>query len=482
VTLIGEAVDYAIYFFIQQGKHLDIAHRQAQFRTLFWPTIRLGVLTSICGFCALLFSGFTGLAQLGLFSIAGLVAAALMTRFVLPHWLPSQLNIAIPKPLERFAVNASLWLQGIRLGLYSISALALVYLLLNGQSIWQNELSALSPVSGKMQATDNTLRADVAVPEMGYLLLASSVDEQSGLRQSEIISSHLDRLIAQGVLDSYQSPSLYLPSLDTQQKNLAQLPDTAQLTQALAKGSAGLPFKAGAFQGFIAQTAQAKQLAPLKPSDLNGSAIGSALSNLLVKQTQGYLSYFPVKTPAGKPFDSAAIQASLVASGINHVSVLNIKAEADSMYAQYINEALLLSAVGLCAIAFLLRVTLKSWGRTVRVLMPQLLAVVWVVGLLTLLGIQLTLLHLVGLLLVVAVGSNYGLFFDQTAHAALDSKVLVSLILANTSTVIGFGILAFSSLPVLQAFGLTVGPGAWFALVLSAGMAKKTSTGTQDAA
>ena len=31
----------------------------------FWPTVRLGVLTSIAGFSALLFSGLPGLAQLG---------------------------------------------------------------------------------------------------------------------------------------------------------------------------------------------------------------------------------------------------------------------------------------------------------------------------------------------------------------------------------------------------------------------------------
>ncbi len=49
VTLIGEAVDYSIYLFIQGA---------ADFRQSVWPTIRLGVLTSICGFAALLPSAF----------------------------------------------------------------------------------------------------------------------------------------------------------------------------------------------------------------------------------------------------------------------------------------------------------------------------------------------------------------------------------------------------------------------------------------
>ena len=79
VTLIGESVDYSIYLFIQSQQR----------NSALWSTIRLGVLTSIVGFMSLLPSGFPGLAQLGLFSISGLVTAALVTRYVLPNLLPA---------------------------------------------------------------------------------------------------------------------------------------------------------------------------------------------------------------------------------------------------------------------------------------------------------------------------------------------------------------------------------------------------------
>src|SRR6187397_3412448 len=68
-TLIGEAVDYSIYLFVQRDRE-----RGADWITGFWPTVRLGVLTSIAGFAALIFSGVAGLAQLGVYSIAGLAA------------------------------------------------------------------------------------------------------------------------------------------------------------------------------------------------------------------------------------------------------------------------------------------------------------------------------------------------------------------------------------------------------------------------
>jgi predicted exporter len=89
-----------------------------------------------------------------------------------------------------------------------------------------------------------------------------------------------------------------------------------------------------------------------------------------------------------------------------------------------------------------------------------------------------TILHLIGLLLIFAVGSNYALFFDRRAARAdedADSRVLASLLLANLTTVIGFGVLATSAVPVLSALGTTVAPGAFLALLFSAMLAPRAA-------
>ena len=54
-ALIGEAVDYSIYLFVQSEQE---GSDQQIWIQRFWPTIRLGVLTSIFGFASLLMSGF----------------------------------------------------------------------------------------------------------------------------------------------------------------------------------------------------------------------------------------------------------------------------------------------------------------------------------------------------------------------------------------------------------------------------------------
>jgi predicted exporter len=106
------------------------------------------------------------------------------------------------------------------------------------------------------------------------------------------------------------------------------------------------------------------------------------------------------------------------------------------------------------------------------VVLPLVMAVLVVVAGLHASGERLHLLHLVGMLLTVAVGSNYALFFDRVALGeALDDETLLSIGVASTTTAIGFGVLAWSSVPVLHAIGVTVGPGALLALVLSAAFA-----------
>jgi predicted exporter len=75
------------------------------------------------------------------------------------------------------------------------------------------------------------------------------------------------------------------------------------------------------------------------------------------------------------------------------------------------------------------------------------------------------------MLLIVAVGSNYALFFDRQANAGEagdEALTLAALVIANTSTVMAFGLLSFSQVPVLVALGTTVAPGTFLALLFAA--------------
>jgi predicted exporter len=102
---------------------------------------------------------------------------------------------------------------------------------------------------------------------------------------------------------------------------------------------------------------------------------------------------------------------------------------------------------------------------------PPLCAVVCVAAILIACGVKLTLLHLVGLLLVVAVGSNYSLFFakERAGTGSIEQRQIdISVVIANLATVASFGLLGTSSVPVLSYIGSTVAIGTFLALVFSA--------------
>jgi predicted exporter len=170
------------------------------------------------------------------------------------------------------------------------------------------------------------------------------------------------------------------------------------------------------------------------------------------------------------------------------VLFVDMQAETDRLYSGYLREAIHLSLGGIAGVIALLVVVFRSPVRTFRNIAPLAAAVITVVAGLSLFGQQLIMLHLVGLLLVVAVGSNYALFFDRADHPVsgpvppgkrimaqptttgrrIAPRTLASLLFANLTTVTGFGVLSFSNVSILQAMGVTVAPGVILALIYSA--------------
>ena len=467
-TLIGEAVDYTIYYFVQS----DGEDGEGRWMERFWPTIRLGVLTSVFGFASLLFSGFPGLAQLGLYSIAGLVTAAAVTRFVLPHLRPTSFHIRDIAPLGR--AMAGFWgqLSRLRLAIPLLAIAASVVLVSHRDQIWSSGLSGLSPVSSADQALDQSLRADLGAPDLRYLVVLKAANREAALLAAEQAGMRLTTLVEAGALGGFESPARFLPSEATQRARQQSLPARDELARRLDTALDGLPLRADKLGAFLDDVDAARRQPLLTPESLRGSTLALAVDSLLLERPQGWTVLMPLRAPAGDtPLDPARIQAALAGSGALFVDIFG---ESNHLYQAYLDEAILLSLAGCLAIVLLMAVTLRQPGRLIRVLIPLVATELIVMAGLALTGQRLTLLHLIGMLLIVAVGSNYALFFDRAdSNPGDDPRTLASLLLANLATVIGFGALAFSPVPVLKAIGITVGPGAVLTLMISAMLARK---------
>lgn len=466
-TLIGEAVDFSIYFFIQRSS--------TQVSSNFWRTIWLGVLTSIAGFAALLSSSFPGLAQLGLYSISGLVAAVLVTRYVLPVLTPQQLAL---RDLSQVAARLDRGIGPAAALRWPVAALALAAfaaILLHNGSIWNRQLSGLNPIPQSERQVDEQLRGELGGTDTRYIMALTAPNQEAALQQAERAGAVLQGLVKEQVMAGFSSPATVLPSMALQHARQAALPDAAQAQERLQQALQGLPVRAERLGAFLTDLQTGKQHPPLQRKDLDGTSAALMVDSMLVPRTSDYLVLMPLRPMTDGPLADNIpldrVHDALRAQGLSDAVVIDMLEESSSLFDGYRHEALWLSGLGCLFILALLMTALRSWVRTLRVAAPLACAVLCVTAALLLQGTQLTILHLVGLLLVVAVGSNYALFFDrgaQTGNVSYRQQTQVSLVVANLTTVGSFGLLGLSQVPVLAAIGSTVAPGAFLALVFAA--------------
>ncbi|KVA60513.1 hypothetical protein WI61_15800 [Burkholderia cepacia] len=489
-TLIGEAVDYSIYLFVQSAQAgtrgaARPADATRAWVAAYWPTIRLGVLTSVCGFASMLFSGFPGLVQLGLYSIVGLTAAALVTRFVLPHLRGEHVAIRDVSRIGAVLARAADAAPRLRWPLAVLVIAAGATLVLHRDGLWSRELAALSPVPAQAQALDARLRADVGAPDVRYLVVIAAPTEQAALERAEQVAAQLQPLVDRGALAGFETPARFLPSDAAQRARLASLPDAEVLAARMRDAVANQPIavRPGLFAPFIADVEAARHARLLTRADLRGTSMALAVDALLTERDGRWSAMLPLRAPdaarAAQPassLDATPIRAAVARAGVPDALFVDMKAEADRLYVSYVHEDIRLSLAGFAAIAVLLLIALRSPRRVVRALAPLVAAVLVVTAGFALAGVPLTILHLVGMLLIVAVGSNYALFFCKRDDAQpVTPHTLVSLLIANLATVAGFGLLALSRVPLLETFGLTVGPGAMLALAFAAILAPRAA-------
>jgi predicted exporter len=307
------------------------------------------------------------------------------------------------------------------------------------------------------------------------------------------------------------------------------LPDADALGQRLAEATAGGPLPAARLQGFVTDVQAQRSLKPLTSADFAGTPLASALSAQLVSSPAGqagaasapgaaaqrWTALISLQLPEPEP-GAAAIRAPVhqALAGLTGTRLVQIQPELAALYSHYLVEARWQASIGALVVLALLAWHIKNLRRLAQVVLPMLASVLLVLGGLTLAGQALGVLHLVGLLLVVAVGSNYALFFDhlgqqagrqtgrqpgqQTAQQSdqqprggpgladqppdqTRNDTLASLLLANLTTVVSFGLLASSSVGALSAIGQVVAPGALLALLLSASFMAPRRAGSRPA-
>jgi predicted exporter len=462
-TLLGVAQEYPLRVF----SHRRIGVETSQCVRELWPLLATAIVSVCIAYLAFFASGVAGLQQLAVFTIGGLVVAGLCTRWLVPLVVPAAKRdmAATPGLAGTWHFLARLprprWLPW----LVVLAGIAVV--VFAPGKVWQNDLSALTPIPKAELRRDARLRAALGAPDVRYLLVMRAPTAEGVLGLSERIAPRMQQLVRARAVDGFELPSRYLPSAATQRARQAKLPDTADLQSALRQAMDGLPFRAGVFASFVADVETARQLPPLTPGRFEKSPLGARLESMLVRQGDGWVglgALTGVNDPAAFDVLTKATDGA--------VHLLDLKGSTESLIVAYRHRILV--ALGIAALLLCAAVTLalRSPRRALHVLGPMTLATLLVLVVLRASGIPLSLFHLVSLTLAAGLGLHYALFFERrTGDAREDLRTLHATLVCVASALLVFGVLALSSVPVLRAIGLTVALGVAFHFTLSVLMA-----------
>lgn len=462
ITLLGIAVDYPVHLF----GHRRSGEPPGTTIHRIWPTLRLSALTTVLGFSAMILSSLTGLAQLGVFAVVGLLTAAAATRYLLPWLIPVRMGATATTSGPGWLTwSPPAW--GVWIVLAAGVAAALI-LTLHRDAIWEDDLAAMNPLPVELRTLDARLRADLGVADLRYLALIHATDAQDILEASEALAAGLTHLGARGVFTDFDHPARFLASARTQDERRAFLPEPDILVQRIETAAQSAGIRAHAFEPFLRDMEIARSLEPLSPEDVIDALPDIGLGRLLFPVDNGWIGIVAFRGVK----DGARLEDWFRDRGDGWL-MLDTKAQVERVLSDFRNEALQWFIFGALVIVVVLALGLRSLRQALRVATPALLAAVVAAAILVLTGGTLSLFHLVSLLLAVGLGLDYALFFNRFRGDSEESRrARRALLVCGLSTLAVFGILAGSPLPVLKAIGETVALGAllaWlFAVMASA--------------
>ncbi|RKT43446.1 MMPL family transporter [Thiocapsa rosea] len=467
VTLLGVALDYPVHVYAHAAGADDLQTKSV------WRTLLLGMATTVLGYAALAWTSFEGLSQLGVLAAAGLITAALTSRYLLPALMPDSYRLPERRWLAALQARRPHWSPrtGLLLLLLGLAGLGLVVSI--GGNPWETDIRRLSTVPQAEIEKDSLIRAQLGAPDVSRLLYVVADDEADVLERLEAVLPDLAALQAQGLIGGFDTVARWLPSPQTQAARRAALPERAELTARLAAANAELPFRLERLAPFLDDVEASRDLEPLRAADLARGLIGTRVSMLLQPLGDAWLGLVPL---SGVGEDAVApLQALAEPGGIRYLDLREGTAE---LLAGFFTETLDKFLLAALVIALALALALRGLARIGLVLLPIVIALVWTFTLLILIQGSVNLFHLVSLLLVAGLAVDYSLFLNRPAADEADRlRSLLSVSVGAGSSFAMFGFLALSAIPALQAIGLTVTLGILCAYVMSLLLARAWPVG-----
>jgi predicted exporter len=451
-SLIGVAEDYGIYFLCKRSGADDRLGSWQLLRRIL-PALLLTLVTSVIGYMGLALTPFPGLHQMAVFSIIGLIFAWL----TVVCWFPALVHASSLRNQSRLnwygrrLARWPLFYQDRRsffTAAFFAGLAALGWLFLDVQDdIRSLQNSPKNLIDDQIKINE---LLDLPVPGQFYLLRGDT--GETVLQREEMLKQRLDRLIDNGQISGYHAISNWVPSARLQ-AGRRQLIEQSVLAEngALATVAERL----GEDRSWVTAI-RARLLgspASIVPEDFLNTSASVPWRYLWLGKTANEHAAIVTLRGVTKESLPALERAGAGIEGVQWVDKVGEISAVLAGYRRYMSWVLLLSYLPVYGLLYL-RYRQDSW----RVLAPTVLATITTLTLLGMAGQGLQLFHVLGLILLLALGVDYGIFF-QEPNSHHDDAAWLAAGLSALSTILSFGLLGLSRTPPLRAFGLTMAIG-----------------------
>lgn len=467
-ALIGVAIDYVTHYLVhssgQGGGAPDRAAPTAsEVIKDISPALVIGALTTCVGIATLAASGIPGLVQVAFFGSAGIFGALVATLFFLPFAAGRARRVVLPAlPIVPDRLPwASL---GLAL-LVSVGGLVLLE--------WDEGMDALREPTPALDAEAAVVQEKLGTSsERQHLILAVGPNEEAALEANDELAR---RLAALSPDLRYRSIHALLPSVATQRKRV-ELWREGALRKRFDQVFDETGFRTQLFAPFWAGVH-----APFKPLTVTGLSEGPVrelVDRFRVEPGGGRVGYATYVDAWPPRLDVSALLAHESASG-GYLREIDQRAVLSDGYRVLRSNALYMIGLGLIGVALILFVRYRRIEVAVRAMLPAVLACTASLGVQGLVGVHANLMHLVGMILVLSIGVDYGIYTLEAKSEGENEAARASISLATATTLASFTALALVPNPALRAIGLTVALGvplaAWFSPMASLSFSRKKS-------
>lgn len=466
VSLIGEAVDYSIQYFVaylSAGRQWDARRGAAAVR----PALVVALATSLLGYAILMWVPFPALKQIACFAIVGILSAFAAVTGFLPLML-TQAPRRVPSRVFSRAVRVLRGWQSLLAGRRAVAVAVLVSLVaIPGWVALRSDddIRLLIQRDTGLARQENDIRAAVGLANTAQFFVVQGATPEAVLERSESLVAALDSQRVGRV----QSVATFVPSAQQQARNRAVLEarvfaDPAALRATLERAGLRNDVADAWIQAFSRHAATKLSV------DAWLTARWSApFRHLWLGRVDGAAGpvYAALAIPERVDAANAAALAA-VAHGLPGVSWVDKAASVSNLFGAYRVDSGLWLAGALILVAALL-----MWRYGVRGGIATTLPVVFAIGLtLAVFGyarVPLTLFNWLALMLVLGVGANYAVFLREGCMRDMTDlgAVWTGVLLSAATTLLSFGMLGASAMPALRSFGTTLAMGIVFSVLFA---------------